>query len=257
MSLLVIGKYVLEDPSLGNEGLLEDTAIYIEDDKIAEIGDRLQLKAKYPTAKIIGNGQQLVMPGFIDGHSQGWGLTSFQVGSGYDFLEKWVLDLALSINIDPYLSACYSAVKHVESGCTTMHHYWNPKNTEAIEEEIAKTIKGYKDVGIRFALSLGVRDQNNYTYDDEAFIASLPEPLRSKALSMTSASKEKIMGDYFLLFDHIFKKYDDEGCRVFFGPLAPQWCSDELLMANTRKGKILWQYQNTFACFANHSPKGL
>lgn len=240
MALLVNGKYVLTDPALGELSILENASIYIEEDKIVEIADHEQLKVKYPAARVVGTGRELVMPGFIDGHSHGWGLTPLQAGSGYDFLEKWVLDLALNINIDPYLNACYSAIKHIESGCTTMHHYHNTKNPSKIEEEIEQVIKGYKDSGIRFAFSLGIRDQNRFTYDDEKFVTCLPPHLVEKVKVGMAVDRKKVREEYFLLFDKIYRKYNNEGCKVFFGPMAPQWCSDELLMAIQEKA----QYYN-------------
>lgn len=231
MALLVYGKYLLTDPNLGEEGILEDSALFVENDIISEIGDYKVLKEKYPYAKIVGSDKEIVLPGFIDSHSHGWGLTPLQAGSGYDFLEKWVLDLALNINIDPYLNACYSAIKHIESGCTTIHHYHNSKNPQNAENEIANIIKGYKDVGIRFALSLGVRDQNKFTYDDENFFPKLPVGLKEKFSTAMNIDKKQVMEDYFILFDKIFNKYNGDNYKVFFGPMAPQWCSDELLMA--------------------------
>ncbi len=229
MAMLVRGKYLYTNPG-GREDILEHAAVYIVEDKIVETGDYAALKEKYPGAETVGNGNQLVMPGFIDGHSHGWGLTPLQCGTGYDFLERWVLGLGLGVNIDPYLNACYSAVKHIESGCTTMHHYHSTKNPAHLEGEIEQTVRGYRDAGIRFAFSLGVRDQNRLTYDDEKFLAGLPAHLRAQAAPAAGYDQKAIREEYFALFDRLYRKYNHEGCRVFFGPMAPQWCSDELLM---------------------------
>ena len=235
MTMLVRGKYLYINPDQGRESILEHSAVYVEEDKIVEIGDFATLKEKYPRAETVGNGNQLVMPGFIDGHSHGWGLTPLQCGTGYDFLERWVLGLGLGVNIDPYLNACYSAVKHIESGCTTMHHYHSTKNPVRLEEEIEQTVQGYRDVGIRFAFSLGIRDQNRFTYDDEMFLAGLPAYLREKAAPVAGYDQKAIRDEYFALFDQLYRKYNHQGCKVFFGPMAPQWCSDELLMGIQEK----------------------
>lgn len=237
MALLVKGKYLLVNPKIGEKSLLTDAGVYIEDDKIIEVGGFKELRTKFPQAEILGNGEQLVMPGFVDAHSHGWGLTPFQSGSGYDFLEKWILETALNTNIDPYLNACYSAIKHIESGCTTMHHYHSTKDPENIKDEIANTFKGYLKTGIRFAFSLGVKDQNRFTYDDSNFLLTLPDNIQKKIAAMVNYDRKTIMDEYFSLFDYLYTKYNNEGCKVFFGPMAPQWCSDEILMEIQEKSK--------------------
>lgn len=85
MSFLVRGKYVITDSKMGKKGILNYSSAYISEDKIIEIGDYDLLKKKYPEAVIKGNGRQLLMPGLIDGHSHGAGLSPFQRGVPYDF----------------------------------------------------------------------------------------------------------------------------------------------------------------------------
>ncbi|KKM10108.1 hypothetical protein SY88_15840 [Clostridiales bacterium PH28_bin88] len=235
--MLIRGKYVLCNPDIGGASILENAAVYIEGDKIGEVGEFTRLKEKYPQSEVLGNGEQLVMPGFIDGHSHGGGLTPLQSGTGYDFLEKWLLDLALNTNIDPYLNACYSAVKHIESGCTTMHHYHSTKDPAHLEEEIEKVFRGYQDAGIRLAFSLGVKDQNRFTYDDDQFAAMLPPYLREKVDPVMRYDQKAVSEQYFSLFDHLYRKYNGEGRKIFFGPMAPQWCSDELLRSIQEKAR--------------------
>ncbi len=81
MNFLVRGKYVITDPRIGKKSILYDSAAYIEENKIIEIGDYNLLKEKYTKAVIKGNGRQLLMPGLVDSHSHGAGLSPFQRGS--------------------------------------------------------------------------------------------------------------------------------------------------------------------------------
>ena len=109
MDILVRGKYVISDASAGEDGIFTDGGAYFSGGKVVEVADYESLKKKYPQATVKGNGQQLLMPGLIDGHSHGWGLTSIQRGIHYDFLENLLIDWAGMIDIDPELDAMMCA----------------------------------------------------------------------------------------------------------------------------------------------------
>ncbi len=236
--MLIRGKYLLSDPALDEGNLLEDAAVYVRRDTVEEIGSFAELSAKYPLEDVIGDGSQLLMPGFIDGHSHGWGVTPFQCGSPYTFLEKWQLDLSLNVNIDPYLSSAYSAIKHIESGCTTMHHYHSSKNPAQLEEEIEASIRAYEDVGIRLGFSLGIKNQNRISYDDAALLDSLPEgENKERFRRMMGFDAPQVQKDAFALFDKLHQAHDSAQTKVFFGPMAPQWVTDETMQAIAEKAE--------------------
>ena len=86
MGLLVRGRYLV--PSADEKSIVNDGAVFIEDGLVTEIGSYTQLRSKHQHADEIGNGRQLLMPGLIDGHSHGEGLTTIQRGMTFDFLEN-------------------------------------------------------------------------------------------------------------------------------------------------------------------------
>ena len=104
MEILARGKWVITDARDGKEGILTDGAAYFSNGVVKETGDFATLRKKYPEATVKGNGKQLLMPGFVDGHSHGWGLSAIQRGLKYDFLENVLIDWAKMLNIDPELS---------------------------------------------------------------------------------------------------------------------------------------------------------
>ncbi|MBC8457476.1 MAG: hypothetical protein H8D67_05710 [Deltaproteobacteria bacterium] len=122
MDIIVRGKYVITDAGAGEEGILTDGAALLSMGKVVDVGEYEPLKKKYPQATIKGNGKQLLMPGLIDGHSHGWGLTLTQRGISLDFLENGLIDWAFMLGLDPELEAMMSAVRHLRNGCTTRHH---------------------------------------------------------------------------------------------------------------------------------------
>jgi len=168
MNFLVRGKYVITDPKMGKKGILYDSAVYIEENKIIEIDDYNLLKEKYPKANIKGNGKQLLMPGLIDSHSHGAGLSPFQRGVPYDFLENYFMDSPGGITLEPELNAMMCGIRHLRNGCTTLHCIQGGNKLDP--EFIEKIFQGYKKVGIRLAYSSAVRYLNSITYDVRNFI---------------------------------------------------------------------------------------
>lgn len=217
MGMLIRGKYVITDAAAREGGVLSDGAVYCSDGKVIEVGDWTALRQEHPGASVIGNGSQLLMPGLIDGHSHGWGLTSIQQGIAYDYLETALIDWAGLLDLGPELSATMSAIRHIRNGCTTIHHnQWGegPDLLSPAEGVLA----GYDRVGIRVAFSLGGRNENTLAYDDEAFFATLPSDLQDYFRPMVFHDKAAFVDRYFDAFETLHGKYNGAETRVFFGP---------------------------------------
>ena len=228
MDILVRGRYVITDAASGENGILTDGAAYLSGGQVVEVGDCESLKKKYPQATVKGNGQQLLMPGLIDGHSHGWGLTLTQRGIDLDFLENGLIDWAFMINLDPGLSAIMSAVRHLRGGCTTMHHNnWGEEPNQL--ENAEKIIKGYQEVGIRLAYSPGGRNINRLALDDTEFFKTLPPDLQEFARPMVYHDKEAFVDAYFDLFEVLYSRYNNNDTRIIFGPSWAQGCTDKFL----------------------------
>ena len=59
---------------------VESGAIYIEDGIVREIGHFGALQRRHPDAEPIGDGTHVVMPGFVNAHSHGRGITTLRQG---------------------------------------------------------------------------------------------------------------------------------------------------------------------------------
>ena len=227
MDILVRGKYIITDPEMDEKSIKHNAAVHILDDKIVEIDDYNILKKKYPKAIVKGNGKQLVMPGLIDGHSHGEGLTTFQRGVSYDFLENYLMDWPKGIVLEPELNAVMVAIRHLRNGCTTLHH--NNSGNELDPEFVGKLLSGYKKVGIRVAYSSGVRDLNFLTYDDAEFYKTLPTELQKLVKPIIFNNKIAFTEEYFKQFEYLYEKYNDDNRKIIFGPLWVQGSSNEFL----------------------------
>lgn len=238
MDILARGKYVITDANDGEKGIINNGAVYFSEKKVAEVGNYEALKKKYPNAIVKGNGEQLLMPGLIDGHSHGVGLSNIQRGVLYDYLENTFIDWASLINVDPELNAMMSAIRHLRSGCTTMHHNnWGeaPNMLELGE----KAIENYKKVGIRVAYSPGIRNENILALFDTKFFETLPSDLKEFTHPMVYFDKEVAEEEFFNIFEELYKKYNNEDTKIIFGPSWVQGSTDNFLLRVKKRADSL------------------
>jgi cytosine/adenosine deaminase-related metal-dependent hydrolase len=222
--------------------VIRDGAVYFSGDKIGEVGEYHTLKNRHPESEIVGNGKQLLMPGLIDGHSHGGGLTFIQCGMPYDYLENVLFDWAFMPGIEPEINATLSAVRHLRNGCTTMHHN-NWSEEPNLAENAEKKIQGYMKTGIRLAYSPGGRNVNTLALDDEDFYKTLPSDLQEFAAPMVFNDKELIVKKYLELFDYLYEKYNGENIRIILGPSWVQGSTDDFLTRVKQKAEELGKVQ--------------
>src|ERR1700726_2209143 len=121
-TIIMRGAYAITDPRLGPSGVIPAGAVAITDGTVIENGSFAAIAPKYPGARVIGDGTQLLMPGLVDAHSHGRGLSPIQKGVHNDFLENALFDWAYMPILPPELTASLCALRHLRSGCTLLHH---------------------------------------------------------------------------------------------------------------------------------------
>jgi cytosine/adenosine deaminase-related metal-dependent hydrolase len=219
-ALIMRGKHVLADPRKKEQGVLRDGAIAIEGDRIAAVGAFPDLQKQYPGARIVGNGKQLLMPGLVDAHSHGRGMSPIQKGVKNDFLENALFDWAYMHALPAELCAGMTAYHHIRSGCTLLHHNGFDDDGAIGRSRAHQAIKVYLDSGIRLAFSPGVRDESKLALDEFAFFETLPADLREWAKPRVHYDKAQLETDYFALFADLHSKYNDAQTRIL---LSPSW----------------------------------
>jgi len=229
--MIVRGKYVLSEPGVVSGGVLTDAAIRVQGDRIVEVASFKTLRKRYENEEVIGNGEQLLMPGLIDGHSHGRGLSPLRGGLGYDQLEPWLLQAPSLPNPGPYLNALYSAIKHLRSGFTGMHYIHIPRlPLMKMERDMEEALAGLNASGIRIAFSVPIKDQNFFTYDDKAFSQMLPTKLKKHLQELSPRKGEDLQHSFVQLFSDFHGRHNSDALKVLLAPAGPQWCSDELLL---------------------------
>ena len=242
MDLLVRGQYVITDAADRDAGVLSDAAVLVTGSRIAAVGDWRSLRRKHATARVVGNGKHLLMPGLVDAHSHGRALSPIQKGVLNDYLENNLLDWAYMPLFDPELTAALAAWRHLRSGCTTIHHMGFDTDGPRARGRCETAIRTYLDAGIRLAFAPGVRNVDKLVLDGEAFLKTLPPDLEAFARPLVGIDSARVEEEYFALFDHLHRRYASGETRILLSPSWAQACTESfILRAKTtadRLGKV-------------------
>jgi len=155
-TIIMRGAYAITDPRLGASGVIPAGAVVIMDGIIRETGPFDAIAPKYPGADILGDGTQLLLPGLVDAHSHGRGLSPIQKGVRNDFLENALFDWAYMPILPPELTAAICALRHLRTGCTLLHHNGFDDDGAEGARRAHIAIRTYLSTGIRLAFSPGV-----------------------------------------------------------------------------------------------------
>jgi cytosine/adenosine deaminase-related metal-dependent hydrolase len=244
--LLVKGKYLLNPAKPGGETqVLEEAAVAVEGSTIAAVGDYSRLKKQYPDHREIGSNGHLIIPGLVNVHHHGWGLSSVQQGKLDDVLEPWIYDLlGLKSPTQVYLDTLYGNLKLLESGVTTVlhSHYCRTGN---YEEEVNATLKAYETSGQRVALALEVLNQHPFAYNDDWFMQHLPADLRRRVEAFLASRPALTRDQYLNLVERFYKERHEEGparVKILYGPINSVWTTPDILEAigeQVQKGRGL------------------
>lgn len=218
---------------------IEDGALLQEDGTIVAIGTYDDLRKKYPTAPVVGSGNEIVMPGFVNGHHH-IGLTPVQLGSPDMPLELWFITRLVVRSLDLYLDTLYSAFEMIGSGITTVQHIhgWMPGTLNDIEEKSNQVIRAYEDIGMRVSYCYAVRDQNRLVYQpDDEFVASLPKELQEPMKRYFGRFKTNLE-ESMALFTNLYGRHQNKSrVKIQLAPANLHWCSDEALTALSETSK--------------------
>lgn len=103
-SSLIKGKYVLSKVEDQDKvELISDGAVFQRDGEIIDVGKYESIKARYVADEEIGSDEHIVLPGFVNAHHHGRGLSSLLGGALDDSLEAWIIKLLEQKPTDSYL----------------------------------------------------------------------------------------------------------------------------------------------------------
>ncbi len=212
--LLTHATVITMDP---DRAVLEDTAIYIQGDRIQAIGPTDTLLAAYPTVDVLDCRDRVIIPGMVNTHTH-----LFQTllkGLGDDrVLKEWFMCMtgpsAVHLTAeDCHIAATHGCVESIKSGVTTLvdFMYAHPRS-----HMTAAVIQAFQETGMR-----GIVARGYMTFDAEV---GVPAPLiESLDTALTDACD-------------LIEKYNTPDARVQVG-LAPCtiWSVDSDTLAKTRQ----------------------
>jgi 5-methylthioadenosine/S-adenosylhomocysteine deaminase len=234
-SLLVRGRYVITD---ADAPAIDDGAVLIEGDRVVATGRFGDLAARAPGARRLGSLAHMVIPGLINSHSHGRGVTAFQLGVLDDQLELWILDRRAQRPVSAYWDALLSSVNLLESGVTSILHNQVTRNPAAYEAELEQTFAAFQLSGHRVAFAPEIRWQKNFIYEPDAdFAAMLPPPLRAQFETYLGGIDPVRPERYHAAYDAFSRKVGAIGPRhrILYGPISLQWSGDDEIRAIGRR----------------------
>ncbi len=212
-------------------GTLDGGAIYVEDGRVSEIGPPGELRRRHPDAEEIGDGSHLVIPGFVNSHSHGRGITTLRQGIPDDPGEVRAVGLRVGLSSDPYWDVLYTCARQVEGGITsTMHldtnYGFGP--LEAYEERLHSLLTAYGDSGMRFSFALPLRDHSvDDPYLEDKFLSGLSPEVRAEIEGWRRPVPD--LDGYLALHDRLRRQFP--ATHLQLEPVPVGACADEFLTA--------------------------
>ena len=210
---------------------IADGAVLQEDGVIAALGTYEDLHRRYPGTPVIGTGNEVLLPGFVNAHHH-VGLTPVQLGSPDMPLELWFVTRMVARNLNLYLDTLYSAFEMVGSGITAVQHIhgWLPGTPAEVEARANDVLRAYDEIGMRVSYCYAVRDQNRLAYQADAeLVASLPPELRGPMQAWFDRFKMSLDGAMDMFASMHSAQAGRERVRVQLAPANLHWCSDDAL----------------------------
>ncbi|MBT6118640.1 MAG: amidohydrolase family protein [Rhodospirillaceae bacterium] len=237
---LLRGRHVVVDPkALPDDGLLDDGAVFVSGGVVVESGPWPALRARHPDVEVLGSDAHMVLPGFVNAHHHGRGLSAAQLGTPDDVLECWMLDFMAMPPLDTRLDTMWSALNMLRSGVTTVIHSAYAREAGQGEAETAAALDAYRETGMRVAYAVGFEDAVKLVgKGDTEFVASLPPDLAETARSLIEPPPPGAADDYFAFVDALAESHaDDDRVRILYGPSWHLWCSGALLARTAEEAR--------------------
>ncbi|MDR2156781.1 MAG: amidohydrolase family protein [Clostridiales Family XIII bacterium] len=213
-------------------GSKENYALLMRDGLIVDVAPAETLRRAHPRVDCDFDANRLIVPGFIDAHDHGRGLSPFRFGVRDCALELWIPQLR-RICAPAAQAAYYDGLRLAAAGVTTVVHCHNIVDGDRLSDELVETARAYNKAGIRVALCPPFTDQNSLIYADRTAFADMLAPgLKADFLKMI-CDRPIGLSEYCDLLDELRKCLAQEIASgmvaVQVCPVGVQWCGDKAL----------------------------
>lgn len=231
-ALILQPEFVLPEPEQAS--LTVNAAVVVVGNNIAAIGPVDAMQTRWPDARRIELSDCLLMPGLINAHQHGRGLSQIQIGYHDLPLEPWITQRRGRGILSPRVLAKLTAANMIANGVTTAVQANFAFGTGDYERELRDQWLGYEQAGIRMTMCVGAMDRGGIVYppQDACFMRGLSEDMQQW---LKGASGAGYVGDGAATIALMDRLLDDLGghdrIRLCYGPAGPQWVSDDLFTA--------------------------
>jgi cytosine/adenosine deaminase-related metal-dependent hydrolase len=171
----------------------------------------------------------LVVPALANAHDHGRGLKTSAYGAFDTAVEAWVPATYSLPHLDPYLIASLAFARMARAGITSVVHCHLSSDQASLTAAAADVARAARDVGVRVAFVVPLRDRHRLGYGaDDAILAHM-EPGDIDAITLRWLKPIPAITTQLHTVDQIAGRCANPRFTVQYGPVGLEWCSDALL----------------------------
>ncbi len=215
--------------------LVAGLGVRVSGARIAAVGPLDEVRRAAPGAERMALAGQVLMPGLVNAHQHGRGITALQLGFEDDHLEPWMAGKRRRQQLDPYLQTLHASLGMLANGVTAAIHANTVGGGASYADEVAAQLRAYDDSGLRVLFGVGAMDRAELAYPPAAqaeVLAGLPADLRA---ALGDVARPVYCGGIDATLDFMgqlrARLAGHERLSLAWSPAGPQWVSDELLGA--------------------------
>jgi cytosine/adenosine deaminase-related metal-dependent hydrolase len=170
------------------------------------------------------------MPALANAHDHARVCRASQAGGVGAALEAWLPYLSLIPSVDPWLASAVAFGRSARGGAgAVMAHYTRVQGLSDYASEAKAVARAARDVGLRVAFAVNMRDANPLVYDGEAALLARLSPAAAETVRRRFLRAPPSPAEQVALAEATAAEIEGDLVSVQFGPAGPQWCSDALL----------------------------
>lgn len=203
----------------GRNGVTRNAAIAFAGDSIGSI-----------TTSDAGAGNGLLaLPALVDAHDHVRGLHHLGFGARDQTFEIWRAALYAQPPLDLYANCALAFGRLARAGVGSVMHVYSSIKVDRIADDAEIIARAARDVGVRLALVVPLRDTQTLGYADDETLLALHDPQDRDFIRKTWLYPFPSPGTYMDLVADIARRVEGPTVSVQYGPNSPQACTDKLL----------------------------
>lgn len=218
--VLEVGRLLAEP---GRGPLRKGARITINEGRIADVQWSGRLDPASPGSHLVG------LPALADAHDHGRGLHHIAFGARDQQFELWRAALYAHPPVDPYVSAAVAFGRLARAGVGSVMHVHSSILVDRLVADAESVSRAARDVGVRLAFVVPLRDQQTLGYGDDDALLALHDARDRDEIRKTWLYDFPSPDEYMDLVKEIAKRVECPTISVQYGPNSPQACTDELL----------------------------